>query len=149
MEYTPATAKSKIIDYNAEGRYNQEIDYNVLHSAKVEDRAVKALVKYNKQQNFGYTGTAATSSAFDDNTVAIRISAQNDTSKIALIEIGTDPTASNTSMHIGTHTSGGSVWHDASLQWIEFYIDRGTSQKISFKDPASNSGKAQVIELKY
>tara|TARA_B110001450_G_scaffold254272_1_gene279301 strand:+ start:5776 stop:6270 length:495 start_codon:yes stop_codon:yes gene_type:complete len=50
MEYTPATAKSKIIDYNAEGRYNQEIDYNVLHSAKVEDRAVKALVKYNKQQ---------------------------------------------------------------------------------------------------
>ncbi len=106
-------------------------------------------LKYNKQQNFGYTGTAATSSAFDDNTVAIRISAQNDTSKIALIEIGTNPTASNSSIHIGTHTSGGSVWHDAKNQWVEFYIDRGTSQKISFKDPASNSGKAQVIELKY
>jgi len=50
MEYTGETAKSKIIDYNAEGRYNQEMDYTVLHSAKVEDRAVKALVKYNKQQ---------------------------------------------------------------------------------------------------
>lgn len=50
MEYTGETAKSKIIDYNSEGRYNQEMDYAVLHSAKVEDRAVKALVKYNKQQ---------------------------------------------------------------------------------------------------
>jgi hypothetical protein len=50
MEYTGETAKSKIIDYNSEGRYNQEIDYSVLHSAKVEDRAVKALVKYNKEQ---------------------------------------------------------------------------------------------------
>ena len=50
MEYTGETAKSKIIDYNSEGRYNQQIDYAVLHSAKVEDRAVKALVKYNKEQ---------------------------------------------------------------------------------------------------
>ena len=50
MEYTGETAKSKVIDYNSEGRYNQKIDYGVLHSAKVEDRAVKALVKYNKQQ---------------------------------------------------------------------------------------------------
>lgn len=50
MEYTGETAKSKIIDYNSEGRYNQTMDYSVLHSAKVEDRAVKALVKYNKQQ---------------------------------------------------------------------------------------------------
>lgn len=50
MEYTEDTAKSKIIDYNSEGRYNQDIDYAVLHSAKVEDRAVKALVKYNKEQ---------------------------------------------------------------------------------------------------
>jgi hypothetical protein len=50
MEYTGETAKSKIIDYNSEGRYSQTMDYNVLHSAKVEDRAVKALVKYNKQQ---------------------------------------------------------------------------------------------------
>lgn len=50
MEYTGETAKSKIIDYNSEPRYNQEIDYSVLHSAKVEDRAVKALVKYNKEQ---------------------------------------------------------------------------------------------------
>lgn len=50
MEYTGETAKSKIIDYNSEGRYNQSMDYEVLHSAKVEDRAVKALVKYNKQQ---------------------------------------------------------------------------------------------------
>ena len=50
MEYKGETAKSKVIDYNSEGRYNQEIDYSVLHSAKVEDRAVKALVKYNKQQ---------------------------------------------------------------------------------------------------
>ena len=50
MEYTGETAKSKIIDYNTEGRYNEQMDYAVLHSAKVEDRAVKALVKYNKQQ---------------------------------------------------------------------------------------------------
>lgn len=50
MEYTGETAKSKIIDYNSEGRYNQKMDYDVLHSAKVEDRAVNALVKYNKQQ---------------------------------------------------------------------------------------------------
>tara|TARA_B100000768_G_scaffold181825_1_gene206711 strand:+ start:2543 stop:3043 length:501 start_codon:yes stop_codon:yes gene_type:complete len=50
MEYTGETAKSKVIDYNSEGRYNQKLDYAVLHSAKVEDRAVKALVKYNKQQ---------------------------------------------------------------------------------------------------
>lgn len=50
MEYTGETAKTKIIDYNSEGRYNQKMDYAVLHSAKVEDRAVKALVKYNKQQ---------------------------------------------------------------------------------------------------
>ena len=50
MEYKGETAKSKIIDYNSEGRYNQQMDYAVLHSAKVEDRAVKALVKYNKQQ---------------------------------------------------------------------------------------------------
>ena len=106
-------------------------------------------LKYNKQQNFSYTGTAAASDALDDSTVAIRISAQNDTSKIALIEIGTAPTASSTSIHIGTHTSGGSVWHDAKNQWVEFYIDQGTSQKISFKDPASNGGKAQIIELKY
>ena len=57
MEYTGETAKSKIIDYNSEGRYNQEMDYAVLHSAKVEDRAVKALVKYNKQQIEGKTMT--------------------------------------------------------------------------------------------
>ena len=50
MEYTGETAKSKVIDYNSEGRYNPQMDYAVLHSAKVEDRAVKALVKYNKQQ---------------------------------------------------------------------------------------------------
>ena len=50
MEYTGETAKSKIIDYNSEGRYNQEMNYAVLHSAKVEDRAVKALVKYNREQ---------------------------------------------------------------------------------------------------
>jgi len=50
MGYTGEAAKSKVIDYNAEGRYNQSMDYNVLHSARVEDRAVKALVKYNKQQ---------------------------------------------------------------------------------------------------
>ena len=50
MEYTGETAKSKVIDYNSEGRYNSQMDYAVLHSAKVEDRAVKALVKYNKQQ---------------------------------------------------------------------------------------------------
>tara|TARA_B110000977_G_scaffold73671_1_gene99691 strand:- start:5547 stop:6047 length:501 start_codon:yes stop_codon:yes gene_type:complete len=53
MEYTGETSKSKIIDYNSEGRYNQEMDYRVLHSAKIEDRAVKALVKYNKQQIHG------------------------------------------------------------------------------------------------
>lgn len=57
MEYTGETAKSKIIDYNSEGRYSQEMDYAVLHSAKVEDRAVKALVKYNKQQIEGKTMT--------------------------------------------------------------------------------------------
>jgi len=50
MDYTGETVRSKIIDYNAEGRYNQDIDYEVLHSSKVEDRAVKALVKYNKEQ---------------------------------------------------------------------------------------------------
>jgi hypothetical protein len=50
MEYKGETAKSKVIDYNSEGRYNQEMDYAVLHSAKVEDRAVRALVKYNKEQ---------------------------------------------------------------------------------------------------
>ena len=53
MEYTGETAKSKVIDYNTEGRYNQTMDYEVLHSAKVEDRAVKALVKYNKEQIAG------------------------------------------------------------------------------------------------
>ena len=50
MEYTGETAKSKVINYNSEGRYNSQMDYAVLHSAKVEDRAVKALVKYNKEQ---------------------------------------------------------------------------------------------------
>jgi len=53
MEYTGETSKSKVIDYNTEGRYNQTMDYEVLHSAKVEDRAVKALVKYNKEQIAG------------------------------------------------------------------------------------------------
>lgn len=57
MEYTGETTKSKIIDYDSEGRYNQDIDYSVLHSAKVEDRAVKALVKYNKEQIEGKSMT--------------------------------------------------------------------------------------------
>jgi len=106
-------------------------------------------LKFNKQQNFGYTGTAAHSDALDDNTVAVRISAQNDTDKIALIEIGVNAIADNTSMHIGTHSSGGSVWHEAKNVWVEIFIDRGAGQRISFKSPATNSGKAQIMELKY
>ena len=109
----------------------------------------KGQLKFNKAQKVGYTGTSAQSGALDSATVAVRISAQNDTDKIALIEIGTNPTATNSSIHIGTHTSGGSVFHDAKNQWIEFFIDRGTDQKIAFKSPGSASGNGQIIELKY
>ena len=49
MDYTATTAKTKVINYNTEGRYKDNIDYNILNSAKVEDREVKSLVKYNKQ----------------------------------------------------------------------------------------------------
>ena len=106
-------------------------------------------LKFNKSQSVGYTGTSAQSSALDSKTVAVRISAQNDTDKIALIEIGTNPTATNSSIHISTHTSGGSVFHDAKNQWVEFFIDSDTDLKIAFKSPSSNSGKGQIIELKY
>jgi hypothetical protein len=49
MDYTAATAKTKVINYNTEGRYRDNIDYNILNSAKIEDREIKSLVKYNKQ----------------------------------------------------------------------------------------------------
>ena len=104
-------------------------------------------LKFNKGQSFSYSGTSAQSSALDSKTVAVRISAQNDSDKIALFDIGTNPTATNSSIHIGTHKS--SEYHDTKNAWIEFFIDRGTDLKIAFKSPASNSGKAQIIELKY
>lgn len=49
MQYSTETSKSKGLDFNNQGRYGDIMDYDHLHSAKVEDRAVKALVKYNKQ----------------------------------------------------------------------------------------------------
>jgi hypothetical protein len=48
MQYIEKTGKTKTMNYNADGKFGDSLDYNNLNSAKIEDRAVKALVKYNK-----------------------------------------------------------------------------------------------------
>lgn len=48
MQYIEKTGKTKLMNYDADGKFGDSLDYNNLNSAKIEDRAVKALVKYNK-----------------------------------------------------------------------------------------------------
>lgn len=50
MEHTAASAKTKVINYNVDGRYKNETGYNGIIYPKVEDREIKSLVKYNKQK---------------------------------------------------------------------------------------------------
>jgi hypothetical protein len=102
-------------------------------------------LKFNVSQNFSYGSSSAQSNAFDDNTVAIMLSARNNTDKVANFTIGTNPTATSSHGHLMCHNDNAS-YADQRV-FLKLFIDKGTSQKVALI--GANTGLGNIIELKW